>query len=104
MKEQKTYTKLMKDNKDQALTGLISGASKYLGINVTAFRTVVVIGSLISGFFLSAMLYFIAANFIVPTYNKKYDLKYLKTKEKHDNKNSTIESKKNKKSVFIKEI
>lgn len=87
----KTFNTWMKDKEKSIIDGVLSGFSKYIGIEVTFLRICFVIFLFLSGF-TAILVYFLLSWLVVPDYKKSDDLKF----NDNDKKDIIIKKKKNK--------
>ncbi len=66
------FKKLMKDKYDNKMSGVLSGISKYFGLNTSLLRIGYVIISLMFGIFPLLILYFILSIVVMDNFNKDY--------------------------------
>lgn len=66
------FKKLMKDKYEGKISGVLSGFSKYYGLNTTLIRVLFVIASLMAGIFPMLIFYFILSIVVMENFNENY--------------------------------
>lgn len=66
------FTKLMKDNYENKISGVLSGIGKYFGINVMFLRILFILLTLFSGIVFTTLFYFILSIFLMDKFDKNY--------------------------------
>lgn len=91
IKEDKTFDIWMKDENDAVWSGVVSGLSRYTGINVTFLRALTVGIGFFSGF-ISVFIYFLISWLILPDYNKEKDKRVISARKKRKISSTIISS------------